>query len=73
MRASSRNASQGIPTKMKEHVTIVRYGLNGRNLARVLGDLEIPYVVPDVNPDPAKLLKKTGAICSMGTRQIPEY
>jgi CPA2 family monovalent cation:H+ antiporter-2 len=48
------NAAQGIPIKMKDHVIIVGYGLNGRNLARVLGDMEIPYVVLDVNPDAVK-------------------
>jgi CPA2 family monovalent cation:H+ antiporter-2 len=48
------NAAQDIQIKMKDHVIIVGYGLNGRNLARVLGDMEIPYVVLDVNPDVVK-------------------
>ena len=43
-----------MPIKLKDHVIIVGYGLNGRNLARVLGDMEIPYVVLDVNPDAVK-------------------
>jgi CPA2 family monovalent cation:H+ antiporter-2 len=45
------NSAQGIKVAIKDHVIIVGYGLNGRNLARVLGDMEIPYVVLDVNPD----------------------
>ncbi len=51
-------AAQDIPTKIKDHVIIVGYGLNGRNLARVLGDMEIPYVVLDVNPDAVKAPEK---------------
>ncbi|HBP87619.1 MAG TPA: cation:proton antiporter [Nitrospirales bacterium] len=50
------NAAQGI--KIKDHVIIVGYGLNGRNLARVLGDMEIPFVVLDVNPDAVKAVGK---------------
>jgi len=46
--------AQGTKIKMKDHVVIVGYGLNGRNLARVLADMEIPYVVLDVNPDAVK-------------------
>lgn len=35
--------------KVKDHVIIVGYGLNGRNLARVLRDMEIPFLVLDMN------------------------
>lgn len=48
------HAAQGSQIKMKDHVIIVGYGLNGRNLARILGDMEIPYGVLDVNPDSVK-------------------
>jgi CPA2 family monovalent cation:H+ antiporter-2 len=48
------NAVQAVQVKMKDHVIIVGYGLNGRNLARVLGDMEIPYVVLEVNPEAVK-------------------
>ena len=48
------HVAQGPQIKMKDHVVIVGYGLNGRNLARVLADMEIPYVVLDVNPDAVK-------------------
>jgi len=36
---------------MKGHVIIAGYGLNGRNLARVLGDTEIPYLGLDLDGD----------------------
>ena len=37
--------------RMKGHVIIAGYGLNGRNLARVLGDTEIPYLGLDLDGD----------------------
>ena len=42
---------EGRHLKIKDHVIIVGYGLNGRNLARVLGDTEIPYVALDLDGD----------------------
>lgn len=44
-------AAQATQIKITDHVIIVGYGLNGRNLAQVLGEMEIPYVVLDVNAD----------------------
>jgi CPA2 family monovalent cation:H+ antiporter-2 len=35
----------------RDHVIIVGYGLNGRNLARVLRDANIPYVIIDLHTD----------------------
>jgi CPA2 family monovalent cation:H+ antiporter-2 len=35
--------------KRKDHIIIVGFGLNGRNLARVLRETEIPYVVLELN------------------------
>ena len=32
-----------------DHVIIVGYGLNGKNLARVLRETEIPYLIVDLN------------------------
>lgn len=34
---------------MDDHVIIVGYGLNGRNVARVLRQIEVPYVVVEMN------------------------
>ncbi|MEW6455870.1 MAG: cation:proton antiporter [Acidobacteriota bacterium] len=36
---------------LKTHVIIAGYGLNGQNLARVLKETGIPYVILDLNPD----------------------
>ncbi|MDD8027015.1 MAG: cation:proton antiporter [Acidobacteriota bacterium] len=36
---------------LKNHVIIAGYGLNGRNLARVLKAVGVPYIVLDLNPE----------------------
>ena len=43
--------TEGNQIRMKDHVIIVGYGLNGRNLARVLGETEIPYLALDLDGD----------------------
>ena len=43
--------TEGKQIWMKDHVIIVGYGLNGRNLARVLGETEIPYLALDLDGD----------------------
>ncbi len=43
--------SEGKQIRIKDHVIIVGYGLNGRNLARVLGETEIPFVALDLDGD----------------------
>lgn len=53
-----KNTPQGVQVKIKDHVIIVGYGLNGRNLARVLRDMEIPFVVLEVNPEAIKVSGK---------------
>ncbi|MFP4596897.1 MAG: cation:proton antiporter [Persicimonas sp.] len=35
--------------QMDDHVIIVGYGLNGRNVARVLRRIEVPYVIVEMN------------------------
>ncbi len=43
--------TEGRHHRIKDHVIIVGYGLNGRNLAHVLGETEIPYIALDLNGD----------------------
>ncbi len=40
------------------HVIIVGFGINGKNLARVLADALIPYIVIELNADTVKKKKK---------------
>lgn len=41
--------TEGRHLRIKDHVIIVGYGLNGRNLARVLGETEVPYIALDLD------------------------
>jgi CPA2 family monovalent cation:H+ antiporter-2 len=51
---------QGYPRKRQDHVIIIGFGLNGRNLVRVLKEAEIPYVVLEINSDTVHEMKKKG-------------
>ena len=44
----------------KKHVIIVGYGLNGENLARVLKETGIPYLILDINANNIEAAKKEG-------------
>ncbi len=43
--------TEGRRLRIKDHVIIAGYGLNGRNLARVLSETEVPYVALDLDGD----------------------
>ncbi|GAB4486195.1 MAG: monovalent cation:proton antiporter-2 (CPA2) family protein [Thermodesulfovibrionales bacterium] len=47
-------------TRKTGHVIIVGFGLNGRNLARVLKEAGVPYVVLEMNSDTVAAMKKKG-------------
>jgi monovalent cation:H+ antiporter-2, CPA2 family len=51
---------KGKQIRIKDHVIIVGYGLNGRNLARVLGETEIPYIALDLDGDTVRRESKHG-------------
>ncbi|MDH4232554.1 MAG: cation:proton antiporter, partial [Nitrospirota bacterium] len=49
---------EGLRRKREGHVIIIGFGLNGRNLAKVLKEAAIPYVVLEMNSDTVKKMKK---------------
>lgn len=51
---------EGVSRKRHDHVIIIGFGLNGRNLARVLKEADIPYVVLEMNSDTVREMKKKG-------------
>ena len=55
-----------------DHVIIVGYGVNGRNLAKVLKHLKIPYVVIETNPFTVRTEKKKGELIIFGDASKPE-
>ncbi len=52
--------------KLKNHVVIAGFGLNGRNLARVLLKTAIPFVVIELNPDTVRECRRTQVPVVMG-------
>ncbi len=51
---------------LQQHVIIVGYGLNGRNLARVLRAVGIPYVILELNADVVRKAKEKGEKINFG-------
>ncbi len=45
---------------LRDHVIVAGYGLNGRNLARVLKETEIPYVILDIHGDVVRHARSQG-------------
>jgi K+:H+ antiporter len=61
----------GKQIRKKDHVIIVGYGLNGRNLARVLGETEIPYLALDLDGDTVSRESKHGVPIYYGDATNP--
>ncbi|MFN3680809.1 MAG: cation:proton antiporter [Nitrospira sp.] len=62
---------EGRHVRIRDHVIIVGYGLNGRNLARVLSDTEIPYIVLDLDGDTVRRESKLGVPLYYGDATNP--
>jgi CPA2 family monovalent cation:H+ antiporter-2 len=60
------------PLTVSDHVIIVGYGVNGKNLARVLKKLQIQHVVIETNPFTVKQEKKKGQQITFGDASKPE-
>lgn len=45
---------------LKDHIVIIGYGLNGRNLSRAAKSAKIPYVIIEMNPDTVAKEKAKG-------------
>ncbi|HJV34465.1 cation:proton antiporter [Geomonas sp.] len=57
---------------LADHVIIAGYGMNGKNLAKVLGHLKIPHVVVETNPFTVRAEKKKGTQIVFGDASRPE-
>jgi CPA2 family monovalent cation:H+ antiporter-2 len=57
---------------MENHVIIAGYGMNGRNLARVLKATRLPYVVVDLNDVLVRECRKTGVPMFYGDVNNPD-
>jgi len=57
--------------KLKDHVIIAGFGLNGQNLARVLKETGIPYVILEVNPEIFRRFYQAGEPMIFGDAASP--
>ncbi|MFQ5992025.1 MAG: cation:proton antiporter, partial [Nitrospiraceae bacterium] len=57
--------------QIKDHVIVVGYGLNGRNLVRVLQETEIPYVALDLDGETVRREALSGAKMYYGDATNP--
>jgi CPA2 family monovalent cation:H+ antiporter-2 len=65
-------AKEGFPSRREGHVIIIGFGLNGRNLAEVLKESSVPYVVLELNNDTVIQMKKKGEPIFYGDGTSPE-
>jgi CPA2 family monovalent cation:H+ antiporter-2 len=49
-----------LPLDKSDHVIIIGFGITGRNLARVLRESKIPYVVLEMNPKTVRKMRQQG-------------
>jgi len=61
-----------LPGALQDHIIIVGFGLNGRNLARVLREVGIPYAVLELNSDTVRQMKKKREPIYYGDGTSPE-
>ncbi|MDH7554594.1 MAG: cation:proton antiporter [Spirochaetota bacterium] len=45
---------------LQDHIIIVGYGINGRNVAAAAKSIKIPYIIVEMNPETVKKEKKEG-------------
>ncbi|MEN8225893.1 MAG: NAD-binding protein, partial [Bacteroidota bacterium] len=57
---------ESLIAKVREHIVIVGYGLNGRNVARAARFAGIPYAIIDINPDTVRSERNKGEIIHYG-------
>ncbi len=71
-RMRKRAAREGFPSRREGHVIIIGFGLNGKNLASVLKETSIPYVVLELNNETVLEMKKQGEPIFYGDGTSPE-
>ncbi len=59
-RIKRRKTREELLSKKSDHVIIIGFGVNGRNLARVLKESGISYVVLEINANTVRKMKKRG-------------
>jgi len=68
--ARSRSGVADQREKFKDHLIIVGYGLNGRNLAQAAKAAKIPYLIIEMNPETVRNEKKAGEPITFGDASL---
>jgi CPA2 family monovalent cation:H+ antiporter-2 len=71
LRRAALSAMPPVP-RLDDHVVIVGYGINGRNVARALSLLEVPHVVVDLNPHTVDEVQAAGGYALEGDARQAE-
>jgi CPA2 family monovalent cation:H+ antiporter-2 len=71
--AGPEDVEAGLPVEesLSDHLIIVGFGVNGRNLARAARVAGIPYLVLDTNPDTVKKERRNGELMGYGDATHP--
>jgi CPA2 family monovalent cation:H+ antiporter-2 len=72
VRGSRKLAARNHDSRLSGHVIISGYGLNGRNLAKVLKHLAIPHLIIDTNPFTIARERRGGEHIIFGDAAVPE-
>jgi CPA2 family monovalent cation:H+ antiporter-2 len=59
-------------TALADHVIVIGYGVNGRNLTRVLGRVGVPFIVVELNPSVVRRERERGRAIIYGDATRPE-
>jgi CPA2 family monovalent cation:H+ antiporter-2 len=70
-RLRGRRPDETAVASLNDHVIIVGFGVGGRNLARVLLSVEIPYVILELNPEAVRRSQAQGEPIQFGDSTRP--
>jgi CPA2 family monovalent cation:H+ antiporter-2 len=70
-REDAKEVSGDLREALSDHLVIVGYGVNGRNLARAARVAGIPYAIVDTNPDQVKREREAGQPVIFGDATHP--
>ena len=66
-------ATAAVPTavELADHLVVVGFGVNGRNVHQALAPLAVPHVVVDLNPHTVRELEQAGVPAVFGNAEQP--
>jgi CPA2 family monovalent cation:H+ antiporter-2 len=70
-RLADRSATVAPAIDVEDHLVIVGYGVNGRNVHQALKPLKVPHVVIDLNPHTVSELQQEGEHAVFGNAEQP--